>query len=818
MTVAIGQRGNLSLAAQPTERCAPELLIYLTQGNANMRSQAVLFLIVTLLANGIASFPVNGQSRDQGLPPEVVRAIAKEAYVYGFPMVDNLRIQYSYFVDRQSAEFKAAYNQISSTPRVYTPDDKAIQTPNSDTPYSSVGLDLRTEPIVISIPKIEPTRYWSLQLIDLYTHNFDYLGSRTTGNNGGNYMIAGPNWTGEPPRGIAKVIRCETQIAMGLFRTQLFNAGDLENVKRIQAGYVVQPLSTFLGQPALKSAATIQFPKPLTPAEQKTSLGFFNRLNFGLQFCSVHPSEAALRARFAKIGVEPGQTIDFAKLSPEIRKAYNDGVKDAWDAFAGIKQQIDKGDITSGDVFGTRDYLKNNYLYRMTGAVLGIYGNTKAEAMYPVYFVDANGDKLNGANRYELRFPPGQLPPVEAFWSLTMYDQPASLLVSNPINRYLLNSTMIEQFHYDADGGLTLFLQHEPPTKEFEANWLPAPKGDFCAYLRLYRPKVAALDGTWKAPKLKRVTAEPVTPETYIRAETDRQFSEIVQMAGGVNRFFHFRKPTPLDKQNIVRMNRDTLYSMAVVDTSQGATITIPELPKERYASVFLVDNDHYCPFVIYESGKHELPRDTRYLGVGVRIKVFNPKDEEEIVLVNKLQDQFVIEAGSADLPPPLRWDVASLKALTEQYEKEGTAYASYKGMMGPRGKVDEQTRHIAAAAAWGLFPEWDATYLNYSGSHDIQLGYKATYPVPENQAFWSITIYGKDGFIKSENCILNSSNVKLNPDGTFTAYFGSKELCGDVPNRLDVTEGWNFLMRIYRPGTSVLDGAYKLPEPVLVK
>ena len=309
-----------------------------------------------------------------------------------------------------------------------------------------------------------------------------------------------------------------------------------------------------------------------------------------------------------------------------------------------------------------------------------------------------------------------------------------------------------------------------------------------------------------------------VTPNTYIRAETDRQFAEIVKMAGGVNRFYHFRSPTPLDKQNVVRMNRDTLYSMGVVDTSKGATITVPELPKDRYASVYLADNDHYVPFVIYTAGTHELPKDTKYLGLGIRIQVFNPKDPDEIALVNKLQDQFVIKANSADPLPGFKWDLQSLKTLTAQYEKDSAQYSSWKGMQGPRGKVDEKTRHIAAAAAWGLFPEWDATYLNYSGGHDPKVCQKATYKVPENKAFWSITVYGNDGFMKSENNIVNSSNVKLNADGTFTVYFGSKERCGDVPNRLDVTEGWNFLMRVYRPGASVLDGSYKLPKAVAVE
>lgn len=292
-----------------------------------------------------------------------------------------------------------------------------------------------------------------------------------------------------------------------------------------------------------------------------------------------------------------------------------------------------------------------------------------------------------------------------------------------------------------------------------------------------------------------------VTPETYIRAETDRQFAEIVKMAGGINRFYHFRTPTPLDKQNVVRMNRDTLYSMAVVDTSKGATITVPELPRGRYASVYLADNDHYTPFVIYKAGTYELPKDTKYIALGIRIQVFNPKDANEISLINKLQDQFVIKAGSADSLPAFQWDRPSLKSLTAQYEKDSAMYSSWKGMQGPRGKVDEKTRHIAAAAAWGLFPEWDATYLNYSGGHDPKVCHKSTYKVPDNNAFWSITVYGNDGFMKSDTNIVNSSNVKLSTDGTATVYFGSKEQCGAVPNRLDVTEGWNFLMRVYRPG-----------------
>jgi hypothetical protein len=334
-----------------------------------------------------------------GVTPAEARAIAREAYIYGYPLVDSYRIQYGYFVDRQDAEYKGSWNQIHNTPRVYTPADTAIQTPNSDTPYSWLGLDLRAEPIVLTVPTIEKPRYFSVQLIDAYTFNFAYLGSRATGNDGGSFLVAGPDWKGQMPAGVKELIRSETELAFAAYRTQLFNPDDLDNVKKVQAGYKVQTLSAFLGTAAPKAAPAIDFIKPLTPAEEKTSLQVFNILNFVLQFCPTVPSETELRARFAKIGVGAGKTFDPSKLSPEMKAAIEQGMADAWGDFAGVVKQVDEGKVTSGDLFGTRAYLKNNYLYRMV-ATLGIYGNSKQEAMYPVYRVDADEQKLNGASRY----------------------------------------------------------------------------------------------------------------------------------------------------------------------------------------------------------------------------------------------------------------------------------------------------------------------------------------------------------------------------------------------------------------------------------
>ncbi|MBE0637231.1 MAG: DUF1254 domain-containing protein [Bacteroidales bacterium] len=433
-----------------------------------------------------------------------IRSIAKEAYIYGYPMVDGYRIQYGYFVDKTDPEYKGEPNTIINVPRVYTPADKAVQTPNSDTPYSFLGADLRAEPLVLTVPEIPEGRYYSIQFIDAYTFNFAYAGSRTTGNEAGSIMLAGPNWKGGKPQGIKEVILSETEINTLIYRTQLFNPADIDNVKKIQAGYKVEPLSSFLGTAAPTPAPAIDYIKPISQEEQKSSLEVFNILNFILQFCPTDPSEKELMERFAKIGIGAGKTFDPTKLSPEMKKAFEEGIGDAWKEFEGGAKLLAEGKITAGDVFGTRASMKNNYFYRWL-ATIGIWGNSKQEAMYPIYFTDASGQKLNGANRYTLHFPKGKLPPANAFWSLTMYELPGSLLTENPIDRYLINSPMLPDMKMDADGGLTLYIQHESPGKDLESNWLPAPKGPFSSYLRIYWPKETALDGSWKNPPMQLV-------------------------------------------------------------------------------------------------------------------------------------------------------------------------------------------------------------------------------------------------------------------------------------------------------------------------
>jgi hypothetical protein len=239
--------------------------------------------------------------------PAETRAIAKDAYIYGYPMVQTYLTMYAFSIDKGNPQYKGPFNAPLSFARVFTPDDSAFVTPNSDTPYTFLSLDLREEPMVLTVPAVEKNRYWVFQMMDLYSFNFDYLGTRTTGNSGGTFLVAGPRWRGEVPSGITKVLGPETEFINVVGRTQLFHPADLDHVKKIQSEYTAQPLSAFLGQPTPPAAPAIPWIAPVPPTEMQTSLQFFNVMSFLLQFCPVEavrrfcapasPASASARAK-----------------------------------------------------------------------------------------------------------------------------------------------------------------------------------------------------------------------------------------------------------------------------------------------------------------------------------------------------------------------------------------------------------------------------------------------------------------------------------------------------------------------------------------
>ncbi|MCA9235214.1 MAG: DUF1254 domain-containing protein [Planctomycetales bacterium] len=460
-------------------------------------------LLTTLAAAVLAILPLATAGAQSGVAPADVKAIAEEACIYGLPLVMNYGTMYEYFIDDAQPQYKCPLNVLYNTARVYTPADTTVVTPNSDTPYSFIGMDLRAEPLVLCVPAIEKQRYFSVQLVDMYTFNYGYAGSRTTGNDGGCFLIAGPGWNGETPAGVDKVFRCETEFSIAIIRTQLFNAADIDNVKKVQAGYKCQTLSQYLKSPAPPAAPAVDWPQGDKELIQKNP---FEYLAFVLQFCPPTGDAAVekpLRARFAKIGIEAGKPFDAAKFSPEQKAAMVAGMQAGMEK---IKQRMttvgknENGWLVSTDAFGNRAMMKGDWTTRAAAAMAGIYGNDAAEALYPMLVADSDGNKADcSKHNYTLTFPKGQLPPANAFWSVTMYDGKTQLLVNNPINRYLVNSPMLPQLAKNADGSLTIYIQHEAPAGK-ESNWLPAPDGPVYIVMRLYWPKEAALSGTWQPP------------------------------------------------------------------------------------------------------------------------------------------------------------------------------------------------------------------------------------------------------------------------------------------------------------------------------
>ncbi|WP_342316342.1 DUF1254 domain-containing protein [Lysobacter sp. FW306-1B-D06B] len=431
------------------------------------------------------------------------RGIAKDAYIWGFPIVENYKTLYQQALDEGGSNFRAPFNTIGSLANVATPQDTAIITPKSDTPYSFLWMDLRAEPLILSIPSMGKERYFSVQLIDLYTFNFAYINQAVTKGKAGTYLIAGPGWAGDTPKGVDQVFRSQTPIAYGLFRTQLISAADLDSVKRLQAQYMVQPLSAFSGMPAPAAAPPLNL--PAYDARKANGVGFFDYLAALLPYAPMTEEESPLRDRLARIGIVPGEPFDETALSPAMRKALLDGIDDAnreLETFTATQVNTEK--VSSADLFGTREHLKGNALYRFAGTKLGIYGNSASEADYQSYFVDAKGQPLDASKHdYVLRFPKGGLPPTNAFWSITMYDGKSKLLVDNPMNRYLINSPMLKSLRRDADEGITLYLQSASPGEGKETNWLPAPSGPFYIVLRNYSPKAEVIERSWKRPPLK---------------------------------------------------------------------------------------------------------------------------------------------------------------------------------------------------------------------------------------------------------------------------------------------------------------------------
>ena len=475
---------------------------------------AVITNTALLTRPAVAQDAISQAERKDGRRGSIAetKVIAEEGFIYGLPLVMSYAIMYASSIDNSTDQFKAPINQIKNETRVFTYKDTTIPLPNSDTPYSVLFMDLRAEPIVLSVPAVEKGRYYSVMLSDLNTFNYGYMGSRTTGNEAGDYMVVGPDWNGATPNGIKNVFRSSTQFSLAAYRTQLFNADDMDNVTKVQSGYKVQTLSTYLKQPPPPAAPAINFPKI---DKELVKTNFFEYLDFALQFAPPGPKEQAIRAKLARIGVGAGESFSFKDLSTahkvEIALGMKAGAEKVDKAAVNLGKDINGWKV--GSIFGDRAFYNGDWLKRAAAAKFGIFGNNAEEAVYPIAMNDANGEPLDGSkDKYTLTFAADQFPPVKAFWSLTMYDPKTQHLIENPINRYFLNSAMLPNMKRNTDGSLTLYIQKHSPGKDKETNWLPAPNGPIYMLLRLYVPNetppsiLPASEGTWKPPGVMRVS------------------------------------------------------------------------------------------------------------------------------------------------------------------------------------------------------------------------------------------------------------------------------------------------------------------------
>jgi hypothetical protein len=453
----------------------------------------------------LAWLPATDSLTQDKLTEDDALKLGVEAYIYGYPLVlMHVTRQVMTAVPRPDGK-KAPVNQFVHAQEFpdYTFAD--VVSPNADTLYSFAWLDLRQEPIVLSVPDVGK-RYYLMQMMDAWTNVFASPGSRTTGHRKGEFAIVGPRWTGKMPKGV-KMIESSTSMVWLIGRTQTNGKDDYVAVHAIQKQYRLTPLSAwgkaFTPPDRVPFAARIDMETP--PVDQVARMDattFFDRLNALMLNNPPALVDAAAMKRFAAIGIAPGKPFDLQSLDPVVAKGLERSVA------AGQAKIVTEAKKPHGRNVNGWQILPDNtgkfgadYNWRAVVALIGLGANLPWDAIYPHATVDTQGQPLTGANRYTIRFRKGQLPPVNGFWSITMYNAKQAF-VQNAIDRYAIGDR--DKLQFNNDGSLTLYVQHDSPGKDKESNWLPAPVDSFNLFMRLDWPKKEIVDGTWKMPPIER--------------------------------------------------------------------------------------------------------------------------------------------------------------------------------------------------------------------------------------------------------------------------------------------------------------------------
>lgn len=469
------------------------------------------FLTCALLTTGL--FHANLTSQAKSISSEEAHAIGVSAYVYFYPLI-TMDITRKQLTNAERAEgIHAPMNTFANIPAYPTADMREVVRPNFDTLYSSGWLDLTKEPVVVSVPDTGG-RYYLFPMLDMWTDVFASPGWRTTGTQAGNFLVTAPGWTGTVPDNCTR-INAPTPYVWIIGRTKTDGPPDYEAVRKIQAGYKATPLSQW-GKAAEPVAGKIDpsVDMKTPPKIQVDTMPADKYFAYAADLLKLHPphiTDEPIIARMKRIGIEPGKSFDFAQLDPTVQKALGSAPEDAqklmkWKVptLARLANYWSMNTDTMG-VYG------NYYLKRAIVAQLGLGANLPQDAIYPMNLGDEAGKPLDGASKYTIHFDKATLPPVDAFWSITLYDS-EGFQVANALNRFAVSNWM--PFKYNADGSLDLYFQNESPGSNKEANWLPAPKGGFNLCMRLYAPKSDALTGKWNPPPVVKAEGpSEVTPQ-----------------------------------------------------------------------------------------------------------------------------------------------------------------------------------------------------------------------------------------------------------------------------------------------------------------
>jgi hypothetical protein len=760
---------------------------------------------------------------------------AVEAVIWGIPAVN-------FDLMRQAAirQSKGAENQIVYWSRLPSWKNQTL-TPNPDAVYLMPFFNTRAGPMVLEIPPASDEGSITGDIDDVWQLPLEEVGPEGVDKGKGvKLLILPPGYKDKAPKGYIP-LPSETYGDFAVLRSILRGEIDADTAKAVTYGKRVKlyPLAQAANPPptVFVDATDVVFDGAIP-----YDLSYFQSLDHIVQTEPWLERDKAMIDQLKSLGIEKGKPFSpdpktkemlessareanawlDARLETLLSPPYFEATQWALPASSQVVKEVVEAMSTG---FAKPDsYPVDGRGITSSIAFIGVK-HLEAGQLYLMALKDKDGKALDKASSYHLAVPAKA--PVTQYWSATTYDRATHAFIRG-MERFS-RSSQNPDLQINCDGSVDLYFGPRDHDGE-ETNWIPTNgEGQFEVLFRFYGPKEPLLEKTWTLPDIEKVASAgekfeptvitcPVTPQNFVRAESDLNFRNIVK-DGGFGKFNHRREVGSIENQTVIRLNRDTLYSAGVFDLDAGpVTIKLPDAGK-RFMSMQVIDEDEYTPEVDYGAGSHTLTKEkigTRYVLVAVRTQV-DPNGPKDLEAVHALQDAIKVDqpGGAGRFVTP-QWDQASQRTARDGLLMLATTLPDTKGMFGPRGAVDPVRHLIGAASAWGGNPEKDALYLNVVPvKNDGNTVYRLNVKGAPVDGFWSISVYNAKGYFEPnpQNAYtLNNSTAKANADGSIPVQFGGCD--GNVSNCLPITPGWSYLVRLYRPRPELLDGTWTFPEP----